>query len=45
MMSAGLRFCRSVGNSLDHRHIVAYCAILLSIEVCGFLFLARVLTA
>jgi hypothetical protein len=39
MMSAGLRFCRSVGNSLDHRHIVAYCAILLSIEVCGFLFL------
>lgn len=38
-MSAGLRFCRSVGNSLGHRRIVAYCAILLLIEVCGFLFL------
>jgi alpha-1,2-mannosyltransferase len=39
MMSAGLRFCRSLGNLLDRRRLIAYCAILLSIEVGGFLFL------
>jgi alpha-1,2-mannosyltransferase len=39
MLSAGLRFCRSLGASLTHRRIIAYCAILLSIEVGGFLFL------
>jgi len=31
--------CRSLGNSLDRRRIIAYCVILLSIEVSGFLFL------
>ena len=39
MISAGLRFCHWLGNSLDRRRITAYCAILLSIEVSGFLFL------
>jgi alpha-1,2-mannosyltransferase len=39
MVSAGLRFYRSLGNWLDHRRIIAYCAILLAIEVSGFLFL------
>ena len=38
-MSAGLRVCRSAGNSLSRRRIIAYCAILLVIEVGGFLFL------
>jgi alpha-1,2-mannosyltransferase len=38
MISAGLRLCRSLGNSLDQRRIIAYCVILLSIEVSGFLF-------
>jgi len=39
MVSAGLRFYRSLGNSLDHGRIVAYCRILLAIEVSCFLFL------
>ena len=39
MVSAGLRFYRSLGNSLDHGRIVAYCRILLAIEVGCFLFL------
>jgi hypothetical protein len=39
MVSAGLRFYRSLGNWLDRRRIIAYCAILLAIEVSGFLFL------
>jgi alpha-1,2-mannosyltransferase len=39
MVSAGLRFYRSLGNWLNRRRIIAYCAILLAIEVSGFLFL------
>jgi hypothetical protein len=39
MVSAGLRFYCSLGNWLDRRRIIAYCAILLAIEVSGFLFL------
>jgi alpha-1,2-mannosyltransferase len=39
MVSASLRFYRSLGNSLDHGRIAAYCRILLAIEVSCFLFL------
>jgi alpha-1,2-mannosyltransferase len=39
MVSAGLRFYRALGNSLDHGRIVSYCAILLAIEISCFLFL------
>jgi alpha-1,2-mannosyltransferase len=39
MVSASLRFYHSLGNSLDHGHFVAYCRILLAIEVSCFLFL------
>ena len=39
MVSASLRFYRSLGNSLDHGRILAYCGILLAIEVSCFLFL------
>src|SRR5271169_2104911 len=39
MVSASLRFYRSLRDWLDHGRIVAYCAILLAIEVSCFLFL------
>jgi len=39
MVSAGLRFYRALGNSLDHGRIVSYCGILLAIEISCFLFL------
>jgi alpha-1,2-mannosyltransferase len=39
MASAGLRFYRLLGNSLDRGRIVAYSRILLAIEVSCFLFL------
>jgi alpha-1,2-mannosyltransferase len=39
MKSVGLRFCHALGNSLDHRRLIAYCAVLLAIEVSGSLFL------
>src|SRR6516165_10155215 len=39
MVSAGLRFCRSLGNPPNHCHHFAYCTILLAIEVACFLFL------
>ena len=39
MVSAGLRFCRSLGDPLDRRRLIAYCAILFAIEVSCFLFL------
>ena len=39
MASAGLRFCRSLGNPPNHCHHFAYCTILLAIEVACFLFL------
>src|SRR6516162_5835486 len=39
MVSARLRFYRSLGNWLHRRRMIAYCAILLAIEVSGFLFL------
>ena len=39
MVSAGLRFYRALGNSLDHGRIVSYCGILLAIEISCFMFL------
>jgi hypothetical protein len=39
MVSASLRFYRSLGNWLDHGRIAVYCRILLAIEVSCFLFL------
>ncbi len=39
MKSVGLHFCHALRNSLDHRRLMAYCAVLLAIEVGGFLFL------
>ena len=39
MVSASLSFYRSLGNWLDHGRFVAYCRILLAVEVSGFLFL------
>jgi alpha-1,2-mannosyltransferase len=39
MISAVLRVCRSLGDALDQRRILAYCTILLTIEVITFLVL------